>query len=99
MDSKMTALVAKAYPGVVVGVKVAHYQGHEWIPVDRAVEAGTIADIPVMVDFGGSTPPLSIEDLFMKHLRSGDIFTHCYGHVTGREPIVDTITKEVKPFV
>jgi len=99
MDSKMTAMVAKMYPGIVVGVKVAHFNGHEWTPVDRAVEAGKIADIPVMIDFGGSTPPLSIEELFMKHLRPGDIFTHAFGQLGSRESIVDTNTNKVKPFV
>jgi len=52
-----------------------------------------------MVDFGGSTPPLSIEELFMKHLRPGDIFTHCYAQLRTRESIVDTLTWKVKPFV
>ena len=99
MDSKMTAMVAKMYPGIVVGVKVAHFNGHEWTPVDRAVEAGKTADIPVMIDFGGSTPPLSIEELFMKHLRPGDIFTHAFGQLGSRESIVDTNTNKVKPFV
>jgi dihydroorotase len=99
MDSKMTALVAKANPGVIVGVKLAHFEGHDWTPVDRAVEAGRQANIPIMVDFGGSNPPLSIEELFMKHLRPGDIFTHCFGQLGSREFIVDTITKQVKPFV
>ncbi|MEO5999014.1 MAG: amidohydrolase/deacetylase family metallohydrolase [Chitinophagaceae bacterium] len=100
MDSKMSALVARRYRNYIVGFKVAHYEGHEWTPVDRAVEAGKLAgDIPVIVDFGGSTPPLSIEELFMKHLRPGDIFTHCFGQLTGREFIVDTATKKVKPFV
>ena len=100
MDPKMSALVAKRYSAFVVGFKVAHYEGHEWTPVDRAVEAGRLAgNIPVIVDFGGSTPPLSIEELFMKHLRPGDIFTHCFGQLAGREFIVDTTTKKVKPFV
>jgi dihydroorotase len=99
MDSKMTAIVAKMYPDIIVGVKVAHFNGHEWTPVDRAVEAGKIADIPVMIDFGGSQPPLSIEELFMKHLRPGDIFTHAFGQLGGRESIVDTNTNKVKPFV
>lgn len=99
MDSKMTATVAKMYPGVIVGVKVAHFSGHEWTPVDRAVEAGKIADIPVMIDFGGSNPPLSIEELFMQHLRPGDIFTHAFGQLDSREAIVDTATNKVKPFV
>ncbi|MGC4038103.1 MAG: amidohydrolase/deacetylase family metallohydrolase [Chitinophagaceae bacterium] len=99
MDSKMTALVAKANPGVVVGVKVAHFDGPEWTPVDRAVEAGKLANIPVMIDFGASNPPLSIEELFMKHLRPGDIFTHCFGHLKTREAIVDETTHDLKPFV
>ena len=99
MDGKMTALVARQYRDYVVGVKVAHYEGPEWTPVDEAVKAGTIANIPVMIDFGGNTPPLSIEELFMQHLRPGDIFTHCFGQLTSREFIVDTLTKKVKPFV
>ncbi|MCQ6957804.1 amidohydrolase/deacetylase family metallohydrolase [Mucilaginibacter aquariorum] len=100
MDSKMSALIARKYKKYVVGFKVAHYEGHEWAPVDRAVEAGRLAgDIPVMIDFGGSTPPLPIEELFMKHLRPGDIFTHCFGQLKSREYIVDLQTQKVKPFV
>jgi len=100
MDSKMSALVAKRYKDIIVGFKVAHYEGPEWTPVDRAVEAGKQAGgIPVMVDFGGSDPPLSIEELFMKHLRPGDIFTHCFGQLGTREYIVDLQTNKVKPFV
>ncbi|HEX9512501.1 MAG TPA: amidohydrolase/deacetylase family metallohydrolase [Puia sp.] len=99
MDGKMTALVARQFRDYVVGVKVAHYEGPEWTPVDEAVKAGTIANIPVMIDFGGNFPPLSIEELFVKHLRPGDIFTHCFGQLTTREFIVDTVTKKVKPFV
>jgi dihydroorotase len=64
----------------------------------RSVEAGRQANVPVMVDFGGHTPPLSLEDLLMKHLRPGDILTHAYAHVGGRIPIVDEQDK-VRPFV
>jgi dihydroorotase len=100
MDPKMTALVAKRYRDIVVGIKLAHYEGHDWTPADRAVEAGTLAGgIPVMIDFGGSNPPLSIEELFMKHLRPGDIFTHCFGQLGSREYLVDLQTNKVKPFV
>ena len=99
MDGKMTGLVAKQYRDYVVGVKVAHYEGPEWTPVDEAVKAGTAANIPVMIDFGGNNPPLSIEELFMKRLRPGDIFTHCFGQLNTREFVVDTLTKTVKPFV
>jgi dihydroorotase len=99
MDAKMTASVAKRYKDYIVGVKVAHFEGPEWTPVDRAVEAGKMADIPVMIDFGGSNPPLPIEELFMKHLRPGDIYTHAFGQLATREAIVDVATKKVRPFV
>jgi dihydroorotase len=99
MDGKLTAMAIKRYHDYIVGIKVAHYIGNEWKPVDEAVKAGTIANIPVMIDFGSGHPPLSIEELFMKHLRPGDIFTHCFGQLRDREAIVDTITKKVKPFV
>ena len=89
MNPKLTALVAKQYPGIIVGIKLAHYSGFDWTPTDRAIEAGRLANIPVMVDFGGSDPELSIEKLFMEKLRPGDIFTHTYAHVKGRIPIVD----------
>ena len=99
MDPKLTAIVAKANKKDIVGIKLAHYEGHEWNAADRAAEAGRSADIPVMIDFGGSKPPLSIEELFFKHLRPGDIFTHCFAQLATREFIVDTTTKQVKPFV
>jgi len=88
MDSKLTAVVAKQFPEFVVGVKLAHFSGHDWTPTERAVEAGRLADVPVMIDFGGSEPELSLEKLFMEKLRPGDIFTHTYGHVDGRTPVV-----------
>jgi len=99
MDSKLTASVAMANKEHIVGIKLAHYTGPDWTPADRAAEAGKKADIPVMVDFGGSSPPLSIEELFFKHLRAGDIFTHCFAQLKTRESIIDTITKKIKPFV
>lgn len=100
MDPKMSALIARKYRKDIVGFKLAHYEGHDWGPADKAVEAGKLAGgIPVMVDFGGATPPLSIKELFMDHLRPGDIFTHCFGQLATREFIVDTVTKKVKPFV
>lgn len=101
MDAKASALVAKQNKEYVVGFKVAHFNGPEWIPVDRAVEAGKLADMPVMIDFGGNTPPLSLEELYMKHLRPGDIYTHTYTLLDGnvRETVVDTATNKVKPFI
>lgn len=100
MDAKMAAKVALENRNDIVGFKVAHFEGPTWGPVDHAVEAGKLADMPVMIDFGVSTPPLPLADLFMKHLRPGDIFTHAYTLLAGnvRETLVDEATQQVKPF-
>lgn len=99
MDPRLTALAVKKYQPYIIGIKVAHYTGNDFIPIDRAEEAGKQANVPIMVDFGEHQPPLSIEELFMKHFRPGDIFTHCFanGYKT-RETLVDEKGK-VKPFV
>jgi len=89
MDPKLTAMKAQQYQEHIVGIKLAHYSGETWEPTEKAVKAGDIAEIPVMIDFGGSIPTLSIEELFMEKLRPGDIFTHCFAQVIGREAIVD----------
>ncbi|SEB12043.1 amidohydrolase/deacetylase family metallohydrolase [Pedobacter hartonius] len=107
MDAQKTAEMAKKYPEIVVGVKLAHFSGHTWTPTDRAVEAARLANIRVMVDFGGAKPFLPLDSLFNVKLRPGDIYTHAFGGnpevgVTsdnGREPIVDPKTNNLKAFV
>jgi dihydroorotase len=102
MDPKMAAHVAKQNKKDIVGFKVAHFENAEWTPVDNAVAAGKLAgDIPVIVDFGGddSHAPLSIEELFFKHLRPGDIYTHTFTELQRRDPIVDFKTRQLKPFI
>ncbi|TLV04060.1 amidohydrolase/deacetylase family metallohydrolase [Dyadobacter luticola] len=103
MDPAKTAEMAKKYPDNIVGVKLAHFNGHDWTPTERALEAGKLANIPIMVDFGGSNPVLPLEELYLKRLRPGDIYTHCFGGNSnnsgrGRESIVDTETNKVKPY-
>jgi len=99
MIPRRAADMAKKYPDIVVGFKLAHYNGHEWGPTDSVVAAGKLANLPVMIDFGSATPPLPLEELFMKHLRPGDIFTHVYAYFPeSRDAIIDENGK-VKPFV
>ncbi len=86
MDARATAKVAKEYRDTVVGIKTAHYNGPEWIPVDRAVQAGKLANIPVMVDFGTFRPERPFSELVTKRLRPGDMYTHAY---LGRVPMLD----------
>jgi dihydroorotase len=78
MEPQPAADMAKKYPGLIIGVKTAHYSGPEWTPVEHAVEAGTLANIPVMVDFGANKPERPITVLLEQKLRPGDIYTHCY---------------------
>jgi dihydroorotase len=78
MDGEATARMAQRYPGVVVGIKSAHFAGPEWKPIDEAVIAGNRAKLPVMVDFGIDQPTRPLYDLLTKKLRPGDIYTHMY---------------------
>jgi dihydroorotase len=66
MEAAPAAEVAKRYPGLIVGIKTAHYAGPEWTPVEHAIEAGT----------NHAERPLNI--LLTEKLRPGDIYTHCY---------------------
>ena len=47
------------------------------------MEAGTIANIPVMVDFGANKPERPLAELVTKKLRPGDIYTHVYSGLRG----------------
>ena len=87
MAAAPAAEMAKKYPGVIVGIKTAHYAGPEWTPVENAVQAGTIANIPVMVDFGSDKPERPVAELVTKKLRPGDIYTHMYSGL--RNELVD----------
>jgi len=79
MEAEPTAAMAMKHKGSIIGVKTAHYTGPEWTPVERAVEAGTAANVPVMVDFGNNHPDTRpLADLVTKKLRPGDIYTHMY---------------------
>lgn len=99
-DAALAAKTAMEYKDYIVGIKVAHFHKPDFIAVDRALDAGKLAGIPVMIDFGGAKPRLSIEDLFMNRLRAGDIFTHTYGQILEtKESIVDLETNKLKPFV
>jgi len=78
MKARPAAKMARRHRGTIIGIKTAHYQGPAWTPVERAVEAGGLADVPVMVDFGKDHPERPIEELILHKLRPGDIYTHLY---------------------
>src|SRR6266542_493232 len=78
MEARPTAEMALRHKNLITGVKTAHYAGPEWTPVERAVEAGTLANIPVMVDFGINHAERPLSELVTRKLRPGDIYTHLY---------------------
>ncbi len=83
----------------IVGFKV-DFVGPDWTPVDRGVEAGNIASMPIMLDGGRNHPSPSLKDLFTKHMRPGDIYTHTYTiieDINARDMIVDQQTGLIKP--
>jgi dihydroorotase len=85
MESGPAADMARRHPGVIVGIKTAHYSGPEWTPVERAVEAATLANVPVMVDFGSNRAERPLSELVTKKLRPGDIYTHLYSGLRGEQ--------------
>lgn len=86
MDAQLCAAMIEKHREVIVGVKTAHYwtekpwdAGHRpWTAVDRAVECGRMAKVPVMVDFWPRPPQRSYPELILKRMRPGDIHTHVF---------------------
>ena len=78
MLPKKIAEMARKHKDVVVGVKAAHFEGPSWVSVERAVEAGKLAGIPVMVDFGHFLKDRPYWQLVTEKLRPGDISTHFF---------------------
>lgn len=92
-----SARLALANKKDIVGFKV-DFTGPDWTPVDRGIEAGNLAKMPVMLDGGRNHPRPSLKDLFSDHLRPGDIYTHTYTiieDINARESIVDQQTKKI----
>jgi len=88
MSTKLTAECALKYKDIIVGIKVAHFGGVNYlIPIDRAIEAGRIANVPFMLDG-------TMNETVLKRFRPGDIFTHMYGRV-----LFDETTNKVQPYV
>lgn len=95
MDSTAAAAIAKKYPETVVGFKTAHYAGPDWSAVDRVLEAGRLAGLPVMVDYGIVVPERPHEEFYLKKMRPGDIYTHMWRKF---DPTIDE-KGQVRPYL
>ena len=95
MDANLTVEMINNYPDLIVGIKLAHFNGYNWKPVDEVTKAGRLSERPVMIDFGGSKPEMNLDSLLNYKLRKGDIYTHVYANVKGRTAIVkDNVLSE-----
>ena len=95
MDVSKVVETIQKYPDVIVGIKIGHYEGKDWTPFDRALEAGNRSNLPLFVEC--HLPQYSLEDQ-LKKMRSGDIITHSFEKVSERMSVVDD-NKSVRPFV
>ena len=95
MDANLTVKMINNFPDLIVGIKLAHFNGYNWRPVDEVTKAGRLSERPVMIDFGGSKPEMNLDSLLNYKLRKGDIYTHVYANVKGRTAIVkDNVLSE-----
>lgn len=83
---------------VIVGIKTAHYAKPGWTAIDRAVEAGRRANVPVMVDdkIFTNSGRTTREEL-LDHLRPGDIHTHMYND--RQIELIDRFSGKVQPWM
>lgn len=94
LDAEAAAQAALAHRDIVVGIKTAHYwtsrpfdaEHPPWASVERAVEAGRLCEMPVMVDFWPRPPERLYPDLILEKLRPGDIHTHVFAR---QFPVID----------
>ena len=95
MDANLTVEMINNFPDLIVGIKLAHFNGYNWEPVDEVTKAGRLSERPVMIDFGGSKPEMNLDSLLNYKLKKGDIFTHVYANVNGRTAVVkDNVLSE-----
>lgn len=45
MDPWMISLMIKRFKDIIVGVNIGHYRGSDWDSLDRAIEAGILAEV------------------------------------------------------
>jgi dihydroorotase len=95
MDPRLTSAAVRKFRNHIVGIKIGHYEGADWSPFQRAVNAATQVSMPLFVECHLPKYPLEQQ---LKNMRPGDIITHSFERVSERMPIVDDSGK-VYPFV
>jgi dihydroorotase len=98
MEPGPTAETITRNRDVIIGIKTAHFAKPGWAAIDRAVEAGRRADVPVMVDDRIFTDAQrTTREELLQHLRPGDIHTHMYND--RQMELIDRFTGRVQPWM
>ncbi len=98
MDPVATANKIKQYPGLIVGIKNAHFGLPGWESVKRAVEAGRLSNTPVILDNHILTKmQRHTKEKLLEILRPGDMHTHFYND--RQVEVIDRFTGKVQPWM
>lgn len=95
MNADSVSFMVRKFPRQIVGVKIGHYEGKDWTPFDRALDAAQQTGTPLLVEC--HLPQYSLEEQ-LRRMRAGDIITHSFEKVSERMSVVDEHGK-VRPFV
>ncbi|MBA4054048.1 MAG: amidohydrolase/deacetylase family metallohydrolase, partial [Marivirga sp.] len=95
MDADQAYAMIKKYPDQIVGIKIGHFEGKEWTPFEKALDACNRSNVPLLVEC--HLPQYSLEDQLAR-MRPGDMITHSFEKVTERESVIDDQGK-LRPYV
>jgi dihydroorotase len=93
-----TAEMIRRHRDVIVGIKTAHFGKPGWDAIKRAIEAGRMTDVPVMIDdkiFTNSGR--SSREKLLDVMRPGDMHTHVFND--RQVEIVSRFNGKVEPYV
>ncbi len=98
MDPEATAAKITQYREHIVGIKTAHFSGQGWTAIRRAIDAGRLAGVPVMIDdkIFTNTGRTTREKL-LDVMRPGDLHTHTFND--RQLELVDRFTGKLQPYV
>jgi len=94
LDPGAAARMVRRHPDILVGITAAHVEAGRREALNRAVKAAELSKTPLMVAYHPQSGS-EYRELILKHLRPGDIQTHCYGLLL---PLLDA-GKKVLPHV
>ncbi len=98
MDPEKTAAKMAEHPNLIVGIKTAHFARKGYTALERAVEAGRLADKPVIVDMRILTEyDRTTRKILLDIMRPGDMHTHSYSD--HQVEILNRATRKVQPYM